>query len=398
VIPYGRHFIEDDDIEAVVAVLKGEFLTGGPAVGAFEAQLADRVKAPHAVACANGTAALHLAMLALGIGPGDAVVVPTLTFLATANAVRLAGADVRFADVDPDTGLMTPETLVAAIEASGPGELKAISVVHLNGQCPDMDGISAVARRHGLALIEDACHAIGGSMTFGGEAYPIGSAICSDAVCFSFHPVKTIAMGEGGAVTTRNPRIAERVMRLRNHGMVRDPAKFLRGEKAYSSSGVVNPWYYEMQEVGLNYRASDMQCALGSSQLRKLDRFLRERRGLAAAYDTALARLAPNVCSVPRAAPDQDGWHLYAVLIPFQKLGRSRADVMASLRDQGVGTQVHYIPVHWQPFYNARYSGLDLPGAEAYYARCLSLPLFVGMDSGAIDRVVTALGNAIHDI
>jgi len=396
VIPYGRHFIEDDDIEAVVAVLKGDFLTGGPAVGAFEAQLAEHTKAPHAVACANGTAALHLAMLALDVGPGDAVIVPTLTFLATANAAILAGADVRFADVDPDTGLVTPETLAAAIAAPGPGKLKAVSVVHLNGQSPDMDGIAAVARRHGLAIVEDACHAIGGSTTFAGEIHPVGSAVASDAVCFSFHPVKTIAMGEGGAVTTRDGRIAERVLRLRNHGMVRDPARFLRPEIGISSSGAANPWFYEMPQVGLNYRASDLQCALGTSQLRKLERFLAARRSLAAAYDTGLAGLAPKVRSVPRAAPERDGWHLYAVLIAFDELGRERADVMNRLREAGVGTQVHYIPVHWQPYYHGRYPGLDLPGAETYYKRCLSLPLFVGMDEAAVENVVTALGNALH--
>ncbi|WP_299439210.1 UDP-4-amino-4,6-dideoxy-N-acetyl-beta-L-altrosamine transaminase [uncultured Rhodospira sp.] len=391
-IPYGRHHIEDDDIAAVVDVLRGPALTGGPAVGRFEAALAGATGAPHAMVCASGTAALHLVAMGLDLGPGDAVVVPSVTFLATANAARYAGADVRFADVDPDTGLLTPETLEQALARPGPGRPRAVFAVHLNGQCANMEGLLAVADRHGLPVVEDACHALGGAYWLEGERYPVGAAPRSVAACFSFHPVKTVAMGEGGAVTTHDAALAERLRRLRTHGMERDPRAFTETVQAFDDlSGDANPWYYEMAEPGFNYRASDLHCALGASQLAKLDRFLDRRRALAALYDRALEPLAPLARPVPRRATEDDGWHLYVVLIDFAAVGLTRAQVITRLRDAGIGTQVHYLPVHRQPYYRALYPDLTLPGADAYYARCLSLPLFPDMEDQAVARVADAL-------
>lgn len=394
-IPYGRQTIDDDDIRAVAEVLRSDFLTGGPAVERFEAALGRVVEAPHVVACANGTAALHLTMLALGLGPGDAAVAPTLTFLATANAARFVGADVRFADVDPDTGLMTPETLDRALNTPGPGHVRAVIVVHLNGQSADMAAISALARARGLAVIEDACHALGGSHAVDGRLSPVGACSASDAASFSFHPVKTIAMGEGGAITTRDAAFAEKMRRFRNHGMVRGPEAFKGRGEGVDHDGAPNPWIYEMPELGFNFRASDIHCALGHSQLAKLPKFLKRRRALAALYDAALARLASVVRPVPRGPSAQDGWHLYPVLIDFAAVGRSRAAVMTALRERGVGTQVHYLPVHRQTYYRRLYPDLTLPGANAYYDRCLTLPLFPAMGDADVAFVVTALAQAL---
>ncbi|MCB9957448.1 MAG: UDP-4-amino-4,6-dideoxy-N-acetyl-beta-L-altrosamine transaminase [Rhodospirillaceae bacterium] len=393
-IPYGCQSIDEDDIAAVADVLRGDFLTGGPAVDRFEAALAAAVDTPHAVACANGTAALHLAMMALGIGPGATVVVPSLTFLASANAARYVGAEVRFADVDPETGLLTPDTLEVALQRGGAASVHAVVVVHLNGRCADLDGISKVTQRYGLKLVEDACHAVGGAGQVAGRRAMVGSCPASDLACFSFHPVKTIAMGEGGAVTTRSQEIADRVRRMRNHGMTRDPETFLDREEGFAPDGSPNPWYYEMHEPGFNYRATDIHCALGESQLRKLPVFLARRRALAARYNRLLAGLAPAVVPVPRLAED-DGWHLYAVLIDFAGLGHSRADVMRGLRERGIGTQVHYFPVHRQPYYRRRYGALDLPGADAYYRCQLSLPLHMRMAEEDVDRVVAALADVL---
>lgn len=395
-IPYGRQSIGEDDIAAVAQVLRGDMLTGGPAVERFERALAGAVSAPHALVCANGTAALHLVAMALGLGTGDRVIVPSVTFLASANAFVFAGADVQLADVDPDTGLLTPETLRAALSAGGSGRARAVVAVHLNGQVCDMEGIAAVASEHGLVVIEDACHALGAFQDIGGRKVAVGSSAFSAAACFSFHPVKTVAMGEGGAVTTRDATLAERVARLRNHGMVRDPAVFTQPDEAIDADGQVNPWYYEMPEPGLNYRACDIQCALGESQLRKLTAFLDRRRALAARYDELLAPLAPLLRPVPRHHAAGDGWHLYPVLIDFAASGKTRAKVMAGLRGRGIGTQVHYLPVYRQPFYRARNEGLTLPGADAYYARCLSLPLFPAMDDRDPTRVVDALRSTLE--
>jgi len=389
-LPYGRQLIEDGDIAAVVASLKSDWLTTGPAVQAFEKAVAEKVGAAHAVSCTSGTAALHLAAMALGLGPGDEVVVPTITFLATANAARFVGSDVAFADVDPDTGLLTE---AHAREALGRAKsAKVIIPVHLNGQCAPMERIAALAKERGVAVIEDACHALGTTYrTISGETVRVGSCRLSAMTVFSFHPVKTVTMGEGGIVTTNDEIFYRKLTRFRNHGMTNDPASFENKDLAFDSAGAANPWYYEMPELGYNYRASDLNCALGLSQLNKLDRFVAKRRELVDQYDHALAPLAPVVRPVGRLSDCEPAWHLYVALIDFSAARTDRASLMKRLKDEGIGTQVHYLPVHLQPYYRKQYGRRDLPGAQSYYDRALSLPLFATMEKRDVERVAETL-------
>ena len=380
-LPYGRQTIDDDDVAAVAAALRDDFLTTGPRVEAFEAAFAEFVGARHAVACANGTAALHLAMLALGVGEGDVCIVPSITFLATANCARFVGAEVVFADVDPDSGLMTPPALEAAIARCGGRRIAAVLPVHLRGDVAELPALRALADAAGAALVEDACHALGSTMSLGGDAVQVGDNRYGAMAAFSFHPVKTLTTGEGGAVTTGDSALAERLRTLRSHGMIR-PAG-------------ADPWWYEMSEIGFNYRLPDILCALGLSQLAKLPRFIERRRALASRYHTSLAPLATLVRPAARPAWSDPALHLMTVLIDFAAAGRSRAEVMAALRARGVGSQVHYIPVHQQPYYQARYGALDLPGAQAWYDRCLSLPLYPAMQDADVDRVVATLSEAL---
>ncbi len=386
-LPYGRQTIEEDDVAAVAEALRDDFLTTGPRVTAFEIAFAETVGAPYAVACNSGTAALHMAAHALGLGPGDTVIVPTLTFLATANAARYVGAEVAFADVDADTGLMGPEQAVEAAARAGGGA--AVFPVHLNGQAADIAGIARALPE--VAIVEDACHALGAEA----EGAAIGACGATAAACFSLHPVKAVAMGEGGVMTTRDPAVAERARLFRNHGMSRDPAAFSNEALGFAADGTPNPWYYEMAQPGHNLRAPDILCALGLSQLRKLARFVARRRALAVRYDARLAELAPLVRPVPRVPWSNHAWHLYVALIDFEAAGMDRAAVMAALRARGIGSQVHYLPVHLQPYYRNRYGDLHLPGAAAYYARCLSLPLFPTMTEQDVDRVADALAEIL---
>lgn len=389
-LPYGRQQIEADDIAAVAAVLRGEWLTTGPKVAEFEREFAAATGARHAVAVNSGTAALHLAARAVGLSPGRWAVVPTITFLATANAVRFVGADVVFADVDPETGLLGPAQFEAAL-ARAPGPVAAVFPVHLGGQCVDMDAIAAIARSRGIAVVEDACHALGTTE----HGAPVGSCRVSDVACFSLHPVKTIAAGEGGIVTTNDEALAATMRRQRSHGMVREPADFRNRDLAFAADGTPNPWYYEMAEAGFNYRLSDINCALALSQLRKLERFAVRRQALARLYDELIAELAPLVRPVPRVPACQPVLHLYQVLIDFDAMRLDRAGLIRALSDRGIGTQVHYVPVHRQPYYKALYGDAHLPGADAFYRRTLSLPLFPGMTDADVARVVIALKTII---
>lgn len=394
-LPYGSQSIEDDDIAAVVAALKSDFLTTGPRVGEFECAFADTVSAPHACACNSGTAALHLAMLALDVSSNDTVIVASLTFLASANAARYQGARVVFADVDERTGLMTPTSLEAAFERAG-GAVKAIVVVHLNGQSADMENIARIARARGAAIVEDACHSLGAvQIGSDGERYRIGSCEYSDLCCFSFHPVKGITTAEGGMVTTRSSDLAERMARFRNHGMTRDPGAFQNRQLAHGADGSPHPWYYELPELGWNYRLPDVLCALGISQLGKLSRFVERRNELALAYDARLVQLDSRVSAHGRVDWSSHAYHLYAVLIDYEALQTTRDRVVARLKSRGVGTQVHYLPVHMQPYYREHCGPVSLAGAERYYAQCLSLPIFPRMNDGDVERVIDALQGSL---
>jgi UDP-4-amino-4,6-dideoxy-N-acetyl-beta-L-altrosamine transaminase len=376
-LPYGRQTIEDDDVAAVAEALRGDFLTTGPTVEAFETAFAAKVGAGHAIAVSNGTATLHLAMMALKVGEGDVCVAPSVTFLATANCARYVGAEVVFADVDPDSGLMTPDTLARALAGARGERIKAILPVHLRGDVCDLPALKAMAAASGAVLVEDAPHALGSVGTFGGVDHRIGDGAFSSFTSFSFHPVKTLATGEGGMLTTNDPELAARARLLRSHGMVRAPGG--------------DPWWYEMPELGLNYRIPDVLCALGLSQLKKLDRFVARRRQLTALYARRLAERTPRVRLAASPAHSTPALHLLTVLIDFEAEGISRRTVVDSLKASGIGSQVHYIPVHRQPYYAKRYGVADLPGADAWYRRCLTLPLYPAMTDGDVDRVVDAL-------
>jgi UDP-4-amino-4,6-dideoxy-N-acetyl-beta-L-altrosamine transaminase len=395
-IPYGRQCIGDDDIEAVTAVLRGDFLTTGPVVDEFEAELRNRVAASQAVVCSSGTAALHLAMLALDFAPGDVAIVPSMTFAATANAVRYVNGEVIFADVDPATGLMRAGDFEEALGRAGGRKVKAVLPVLLAGQGADAAEIAEIADKGGVAVVEDASHAVGGRYRSRGKEYRVGACGHSLATIFSFHPVKTVAMGEGGAICTNDAAYAQRMYRLRSHGIERDPQHFKDQAAGHDAAGTVNPWYYEIAELGFNYRATDVHCALGLSQLRKIDQFVAKRRALVARYDRLLNQRLPEVQPLARVPGFDAAWHLYAVLIDFAKSGRSRADVMNALRRDGIGTQVHYVPVHRHPYYRDRYGTLSLPGADLYYAQELSLPLYPQLTDQDQDRVVDALSAALH--
>jgi UDP-4-amino-4,6-dideoxy-N-acetyl-beta-L-altrosamine transaminase len=380
-LPYGRQTIEDDDVAAVAAALRADFLTTGPTVEAFEQAFKEKVGAGHAVAAANGTATQHLAMLALGVSEGDVCVAPSVTFLATANCARYVGAEVVFADVDPHSGLMTPDTLAEALKRAEGRRVRAVLPVHLRGDVCDLPGLKALAEGIGAVLVEDAPHALGSTGAFDGVAHPVGDGAFSSFASFSFHPVKTLATGEGGMLTTNDSALAARARSLRGHGMVR-PAG-------------AEPWVYEMPELGFNYRIPDVLCALGISQLAKLDRFVGRRKALTALYVDKLAALAPVVRLAESPAWSDPALHLLTVLIDFEAAGTTRRSVVEALKTKGIGAQVHYIPVHHQPYDHARYGPLDLPGADAGSARCLTLPLYPGMADGDVDRVVEALAGAL---
>ena len=382
-LPYGRQDIDESDIAAVAEALRSDFLTTGPGVEAFEQAFAAAVEAPFAVACSNGTAALHLAMLGLGIGPGDRVAVPATTFLSTANSVRFVGGEVIFTDVDPATGLMTPKTLAEALDRAGPGPgpLRAVIPVHLRGDVADLPGLGAVASAFDAVLVEDAPHALGSTADFGQGPEPVGSGLRSSAATFSFHPVKTIATGEGGMITTRDADLAGRMRRLRSHGMERPAGG--------------DPWLYEMREPGFNYRLPDILCALGQSQLKRLPQFAARRRDLARRYAERLAPLVPVVQLADSPAWSRPVLHLLTVRIDFPATGRNRRAVVEAMSAEGVGSQVHYIPVSAQPYYVERYGPPDLPGAASWYRSALSLPLFPTMADTDVDRAVDALARAL---
>ena len=385
-LPYGRHLIEPDDIAAVTEVLALGHLAQGPRVAAFETALAERLGARHVKATSSGTAALHLALTALDVGPGDLCVVPAISFLSTATAARMCGAEVLFADVDPVSGLLTPETLRQALTTAA-WPVRVVLPVHLGGRMCETEALADLAGEAGARLVEDCAHAVGSRR---GEERA-GDCARSAAACFSFHPVKTIACGEGGAVSTNDPALAARIARLRNHGVTHDASLMVDPELSLDAQGERHPWSYEQLELGYNYRMTDVEAALGASQLTKLDRFMARRRELAEAYDRLLEPLAPVVRPIVAGEGQTPSLHLYAVHIDFEALGQTRDQVMRALAEQGIGSQVHYIPLHRQPYFKDRYSALRLPGADAYYAGVLALPLFPAMADGDPERVARAL-------
>lgn len=374
-IPYGRQEIDDLDVRAVSEAIRDRLITQGPRVAQFEEALASAVGAKYAVAFNSGTAALHAAYFAAGVGPDRGVLTTPITFVATANAALYLDAPVRFADVDPATALIDP----AAVAAADPSGIAVLAPVHLTGQVAPMAQLAELARARGWVIVEDAAHALGATYTTAdGREHRVGACAHSEMCCLSFHPVKHITTGEGGAVTTNSEELARRLRRFRSHGITREP------EELEAEEG---PWYYEQHDLGFNYRITDLQCALGLSQLRRLDDFVARRRIIVARYDTALAGLpGVEVLGVPSGS--RGSYHLYVIRV---EASRRRA-IFESLRDAGIGVNVHYLPVYRHPYYRRHgFADTALPEAERYYSEAISLPIFPGLTKADQNRVIDAV-------
>ncbi len=375
-IPYGRQSIDEEDIKAVIEVLRSDWLTTGPKVQEFEEAFATQVGTKYAVAVSSGTAALHAAVFAAGIGSCDEVIVPAMTFAATANCVLFQGGKPIFADVEPDSLLLNPDQVKAKISP----RTKAIIAVDYTGQPCDYDLLRAIADRNGLILIADACHALGA--TYKGR--PVGSL--ADLNTFSFHPVKHITTGEGGMITTNDARLAERMRIFRNHGITTD----------HLQREIAGSWFYKMVNLGYNYRLTDFQCALGQSQLRKLSSWVKRRREIAARYTDAFARM-PEI-EPPVVLPDREpAWHLYVIRLNLERLSAGREEIFRVLRAENIGVNVHYIPVPWHPYYQKLgYKKGQWPITEAAYERLISLPIFPTMSDQDIEDVIQAVRKVVR--
>lgn len=383
-IPYGRQEITQSDIDAVIGALTSDFLTQGPAVPAFEQVVAGHVGAAHGVAVNSATSALHIACMALGLGQGDWLWTSPITFVASANCALYCGAKVDFVDIDPRTYNLCPKALERKLEqAERAGRLPKIVVpVHLCGQPCDMAAIAALAERYGFKVIEDASHAIGGK--YKGEF--IGSGRYSDITIFSFHPVKIVTTAEGGLALTNSKELADRMGLLRSHGITRDPAQMTQ-----ESDG---PWFYQQIELGYNYRMTELQAALGLSQMTRLDSYVAQRHAISQRYDALLDGLP---VTTPWQHPDgYSGLHLYVIRLQLDKIGRTHRQVFDALREQGIGVNLHYIPVHTQPYYRQLDSHTGtFPEAERYYAEAISLPLYPGLNPELQAEVIAALKTAL---
>jgi len=385
-IPYGQQNISEEDIQAVVDVLRSDFLTQGPAVPAFEKNIAEYCGAKHAVAVNSATSALHIACLALGVGKSDVVWTTPITFVASANCALYCDARVDFVDIDSRTYNMSVERLSEKLaQAKQAGKLpKVVIPVHLCGQPCDMAGIHALSQQYGFKIIEDASHAIGGQ--YRGE--PIGNCHYSDITVFSFHPVKIITTGEGGMATSNDAHLANRMQLLRSHGITRDAS-----EMTHAPDG---PWYYQQIDLGFNYRMTDMQAALGKSQLLRLDEFVDKRHTLAKRYDQELAGLP--VITPWQHADSYSGLHLYVIRLKLGEITKTRLQVFETLRAAGIGINLHYIPVHMQPYYQKLgFKAGDFPEAERYYETSISLPLFPALTNMQQDKVVRSIKIALYN-
>lgn len=383
-IPYGRQEITQTDIDAVVGVLQSDFLTQGPMVPLFEKRVAQHVGASHALALNSATSALHIACLALGLGPGDRLWTTPITFVASANCALYCGAEVDFVDIDPRTYNLCPQALALRLElAERDGTLPKVLVpVHLSGQPCDMQAIHALSKRYGFKIIEDASHAIGGKY----QGKFIGDCRYSDITVFSFHPVKIITTAEGGMALTNDAELANRLALLRSHGITRDPSQMTREPDG--------PWYYQQIELGFNYRMTELQAALGVSQMERLDSYVARRHQLARRYDDLLCHL-PII--TPWQHPDSySGLHLYVIRLQLDKIQKTHLEVFEALREQGIGVNIHYIPVHTQPHYERMgFKANDFPKALAYYREAISIPMFQTMTDEQQDAVIAAIRKAV---
>ena len=384
-IPYGKHHIDEDDIQAVVDILRSSFLTQGPAVEAFENAVAEYVGAKFAVAVSSGTTALHLASLAAGVGPGTSLVTSPITFVASANAARYCGGDVLFADIDPETINMSPDALQEVLLKNS--NVKAIIPVHFAGLPCDMIAIKNLADNAGAIVIEDAAHALGAT-------YPNGKRVgcCENSLMtiFSFHPVKAIAAGEGGVITTNDEATYRKLIRLRSHGINKLDDNFELPLQAFEK-GELNPWYYEMQELGFHYRITDIQCALGLSQLKKLDSFISRRRKLVENYKNIFG-ITEKCSPAQKDGLEQSGHHLFVLRINFELLKTTRSKFMQELKESGIGSQVHYIPIPMHPYYSKLgYNLSDYKNAIKYYTEALTIPLFFSLESNQQEHVIEVI-------
>ena len=402
-LPYGRQYLDDEDIDAVVEVLRGDWLTTGPTVHKFETALRDVVRSTYVTSCSSGTAALHMAYMAVGLGQKgqkqkQRVIVPAISFIATANGAEYCGVDVLFTDVDPNSGMMRAQDVLSLIAGLSQDELDsvvAITPVNLTGEVAEIEAISQIAQKYNWKIIIDSCHALGSRyLSQAGVTHTVGDCQFAHMEVFSFHPVKTIAMGEGGAVTTNDKALYDKLCLLRNHGMERDPEKW----QAESGGEIPPPWYYEMQLLGYNYRQSDIHSALGVSQLKKLPSFMDKRRRLVAKYDDLLAALSPHIKPIKSAPGRLAVRHLYVVLIDFEALGMTRINFVGALSTRKVGTQVHYIPINEQPYYTEKYGVIKRPGADLYYQKTLSLPLHVSMTEEDVEYVVEQISDIVQGL
>ncbi len=384
-ISYGRQSIDENDIREIIKVLKSDWLTQGPMIQKFEEALARYCGVKYAVAVSSGTAALHLACLAAGLKKGDEAITSPITFLATPNAVLYAGAKPIFADIGYDTININPEEIKKKITR----KTKVILPVHFAGLPCDMPEIAKIAGKHNLIVIEDACHALGAEYKVSGKWTKVGSCKHSDMTIFSFHPVKSIATGEGGAITTNNKELYERLIILRNHGIAKDSTKFTN---LYSSEFPKESWYYEMQYLGFNYRITDMQCALGISQLKRIDIFLKRRREIASIYNRQIS----NIDEIKAPFEENNvksAWHLYVIRIRKNRgLKLDRNELFSYLRKIGIGAQLHYIPIYLQPYYyKLGYRKGTCSQAEEYYQMALSLPIYPMLTNKDIKYITTKI-------
>lgn len=375
-LPYGRQWIDEEDIAAVAEVLRGDWLTQGPNVAAFERALAEYCGAKYAVAVNSGTSALHIAALAAGVEAGDVGITSPITFVASANCIAYCGGTPMLADINPQTANIDVKELTRVCAEHNP---KVIVPVDFTGQPADLPEIKRIAENYGALVIEDAAHSLGASYTDDGVEYQAASCAHADMAVLSFHPVKHITTGEGGAVTTNDENLYQRLLEFRSHGITKDASKLKRNDGA---------WYYEQQSLGLNYRITDFQCALGLSQMRRLDDFIAKRRELVELYKAALKDVS-GVTLLTEAAGKRSAYHLLVALIENGK----RKEIFDYFLANDIRAQVHYIPVHFQPFYQENFGMRegDFPNAESYYERCLSLPLFPAMTEADVERVVSAL-------
>jgi len=383
-IYYGRQSIDETDIAAVEAVLRSDFLTQGPAIERFEQCVADYCGEKYAVAVCNATAALHIACRAAGLGAGDILWTSPITFVASANCARYCGADVDFVDIDPNTYNMSVDALEEKLRrAKAENKLpKVVVPVHLAGQSCEMKRIHALAEEYGFTILEDASHAVGADYL----DTKVGSCAFSDMAVFSFHPVKIVTTGEGGMILTNNRDLYEKLTLYRSHGITRDPEKMTRAADG--------PWYYQQIDLGYNYRMTDLQAALGYSQMQRLDAFVARRREIAARYDELLRDLPLTTPYVMEGAAPS--WHIYIVRLDFARIGKPKEQIFSEMKKRGVVLNLHYIPVHLQPYYEELgFAKGDFPQSEAYYEEALTLPLYYDLTDAQQDQIVHALKDVL---